>query len=159
MKFDPATGAITCNVSISPLTGSGGYYYTNQYVIDIQDLGASAGEERYRLINWTTAGSSSNFASRVVSNTTYGRASWTETIYDDSDEQGYSFHTYPHIDFNTGIGVTVAAYGWNGPTAVYERFKLQAYDLYTGETLWDLQLMNQYTADHVTLLTMEKSRY
>jgi hypothetical protein len=165
MKFDPATGAITCNVSISPLTGSGGYYYTNQYVIDIQDLGADAGEDRYRLINWTTEGSSSNFASRVVSNTTYARSSWTSTTYEDSGTQGYRFHTYPHIDFNVGIGVTVAAYGWNGPTAVYERYKLQAYDLYTGETLWDLAVdepiysRSCYVADHGKIAILTQNGY
>jgi hypothetical protein len=165
MKFNPWTGAVTTNVSISPLTGSGGTYYMNQYVLDIQDLGADAGEERYRLINWTTAGSSSNFASRVISNTTYARASWIDTDYGDNAEVGYRFHTYPHIDFNVGIGVTVGAYGWYGPTRVYEQFKIQAYDLYTGETLWDKNIdepiysRSCYVADHGKIAVLTQNGY
>lgn len=163
-KIDETTGAVS-KYSLSPLTGSGGYYYTNQYVITIQDLGEAAGEERYRLINWTTSGSSSDFADRIVGNTTYARSSWTSTTYEDSAEVGYRFHTYPHIDFNVGIGVTVAAYGWNSPTGVYEGYKLQAYDLYTGETLWDLTVdepiysRSCYVADHGKIAILTQNGY
>jgi len=162
-KIDATTGSVS-EYSISPLTGSGGYYYTNQMVMDIQDLGPGA-ENRYRLIKWTTAGSSRTFSSRVISNTTYARASWTSTEYPDSEEQAYRFHTYPHIDFNVGIGVTVGAYGWEGPTRVYEAFKLQAYDLETGHTLWDKNVdipiysRSCYVADHGKIAILTQNGY
>ncbi|PVX26401.1 MAG: hypothetical protein CW691_01585, partial [Candidatus Bathyarchaeum sp.] len=163
-KVDATTGAVS-EYSIAPLTGSGGTYYTNQQVMTIQDLGEDAGEERYRLIKWSTAGTSRTFASRVISNTTYARASWVSTEYEDSATEGYRFHTYAHIDYNVGIGVTVAAHGWNGPTAVYERFKLQAYDLETGETLWDLAVdepiysRSCYVADHGKIAILTQNGY
>ncbi|MFC1487969.1 PQQ-binding-like beta-propeller repeat protein, partial [Thermoproteota archaeon] len=163
-KVNADTGAVT-ERSIAPLTGSGGTYYTNQEVMTIQDLGADAGDERYRLIKWSTAGTSSNFASRVLSNTTYARSSWVSTEYVDSVEVAYRFHTYPHIDFNAGIGVTVGAYGWTGPTRVYEGFKLQAYDLETGVTLWDKDIdipiysRSCYVADHGKIAILTQNGY
>jgi hypothetical protein len=69
IKINPWTGQVTLNVSIAPVTT--GIFHSNQYVISVQDLGAAAGANRYRLINWTTQGSSANFSSRMVSNTSY----------------------------------------------------------------------------------------
>jgi hypothetical protein len=163
-KVNIDTGAVS-EYSIAPLTGSGGTYYTNQEVMDIQDLGEAAGENRYRLIKWTTAGTTRTFASRVLSNTSYARSSWVSTDYPDSAEQAYRFHTYPHIDFNVGIGVTVGAYGWEGPTRVYEAFKLQAYDLETGVTLWDKNVdipiysRSCYVADHGKIAVLTQNGY
>jgi hypothetical protein len=52
-KVNPWTGVAT-NISISTTPSlSSTTYYMNQYVLSIQDLGASAGANRYRLINWT----------------------------------------------------------------------------------------------------------
>jgi len=70
-KINPLTGALAGNYSISPLSGGTFHNQIGGYVVNIQDLGAAAGAERYRLINWTTRGSSNNFTSRIVSNTTY----------------------------------------------------------------------------------------
>ncbi|MFC1488198.1 PQQ-binding-like beta-propeller repeat protein, partial [Thermoproteota archaeon] len=163
-KVNVDTGAVT-ERSISPLTGSGGTYYTNQEVMTIQDLGADAGDERYRLIKWSTAGTSSNFASRVLSNTTYARSSWVRTEYEDDAEVAYRFHSYGHIDYNVGIGVTVGAFGWTGPTRVYEGFKLQAYNLETGVTLWDKTIdipiysRSCYVADHGKIAVLTQNGY
>jgi hypothetical protein len=74
-KINPTTGALAGNYSITPLSGG---TFTNQiggYVINIQDLGAAAGDQRYRLINWTTRGTSNSLTTRIVSNTTYQRSS------------------------------------------------------------------------------------
>jgi hypothetical protein len=68
-KYNPSTGAVTTNISISPLTSA--TYYMNGYALSVQDLGASKAPNRYRLINWTTFGSSSNMASRIASNISY----------------------------------------------------------------------------------------
>ena len=52
LKINPLTGAIATNVSISPLTGTGGTYYMNEYVLAIQNIGNTS-SPNYRLINWT----------------------------------------------------------------------------------------------------------
>ena len=163
-KVNVATGAVS-EYSIAPLTGSGGTYYSNQEVMTIQDLGADAGDDRYRLIKWSTAGTSRTFSSRVTSNTTYARSSWVRTEYEDDAEVAYRFHTYAHIDYNVGIGVTVGAFGWEGPTRVYEGFKLQAYNLETGETLWDKTIdepiysRSCYVADHGKIAVLTQNGY
>jgi len=81
-KINPLTGALTGNYSIAPLSGGTFMNQINGYVVNIQDLGASAGANRYRLINWTTRGTgnltqtvSGVTTTRIVSNTTYQRSS------------------------------------------------------------------------------------
>ncbi len=74
-KINPMTGALSSNISISPMSGGVFHNQIGGYVLGIQDLGTAAGDQRYRLINWTTRGTSSNFTSRIVSNTTYLRSS------------------------------------------------------------------------------------
>jgi hypothetical protein len=108
----------------SRFSSIGGDYYTNQEVMAIQNIGNETHPD-YRLIKWTTAGSSRDFASRILSNTTYGRSSWMYTDYGDNAEVAYRFHSNALIDFTVGIGVVVATSGWNGPTRVYERYQIQ----------------------------------
>jgi hypothetical protein len=70
IKYNPSTGAITLNVSISPLTSA--TYYMNGYALSVQDLGSSFSlDQRYRLINWTTFGTSSTFSSRIIGNISF----------------------------------------------------------------------------------------
>jgi hypothetical protein len=66
-KINPYTGAVTFNMSLSFL--SSGTIYNNGLVLSTQTINASRGE--YRLINWTTAGSSTNFATRIFSNVSW----------------------------------------------------------------------------------------
>ncbi|HLN46123.1 MAG TPA: PQQ-binding-like beta-propeller repeat protein [Candidatus Sulfotelmatobacter sp.] len=121
MKVNPWTGALSVNVSISPLTGGGGTF-VNQiegYALAIQDLGSSAGANRYRLINWTTAGSTSNFTARIISNTTYAMSS-LPSLYDLESGYGASVSS-----------VTPPAMGaWYGTTVL-------GYNLKTGQLLWN----------------------
>jgi hypothetical protein len=117
-KYNVLTGAMTANISIAPMTGTGGTYYKNGYVLGIQDLGADAGADRYRLINWTTLGTSANFASRVVSNTTYARS---------------ALPTNQLTDWNVGIGCTLGTISGGG---MYMGQNITAYDLKTGRELW-----------------------
>jgi len=119
LKYNPNSGLLMYNFSIAPMTGSGGTYYMNGYVLGIQDLGADAGAERYRLINWTTLGTSSNFADRVISNTTYARN---------------ALPTANLIDWNVGIGCTVTGISQGG---IYTGMTLTAYNLITGVSLWN----------------------
>jgi len=117
IKYSPATGALIGNYSIDPLTGSGGTYYKNGYVLGIQDLGAAAGANRYRLINWTTIGSSSTLASRIRSNTTYARSS------------------FPSInDWVGGVGATTSKTMVSGAP---DQTTVTAFNLWTGEQLWN----------------------
>ncbi len=97
-KIDPYTGAVTFNMSLPALAS--GTIYNNGLVLSTQTINASRGE--YRLINWTTAGSSTNFATRIFSN-----VSWPTNMAPGG--QGLS------ADFNTGVAVgTVAGiYGSN----------------------------------------------
>jgi hypothetical protein len=93
-KINPLTGAVTANISLSPLTS--GTFYNNQYVLSVQDLGATAGANRYRLINWTTAGSSTTLSARVV-----GNISWPTATAPGA--QGLI------ADFETGVAVGTVA--------------------------------------------------
>ena len=134
MKINLWTGAVSLNVSIAPLTGSGGTYYKNEYVLGVNDLGPAAGAERYRLINWTTAGTTTNFTARIVSNTTYARS---------------SLPTY--IDWSTGIGVTSADVKGEATLSV-DATILTAYSLQTGVMLWNQTVepnyLSTFVADH-----------
>ena len=84
IKINPLSGAVTLNV-----TGlaNGGYYsstpigptgfatalnglYKDPYALTTQILGTGA-NIRYNLINWTTAGTETNFTKRIVSNITW----------------------------------------------------------------------------------------
>jgi hypothetical protein len=120
MKIDPWTGALNVNVSISPLTGSGGTYYMNEYVLYVQNLGNSVpAAQRYRLINWTTAGSTDNFTARIISNTTYASSSLPSLI-----------------DFNAGMGATVSSIT-NTATGTPQQTQIMAYNLITGQQMWN----------------------
>jgi hypothetical protein len=69
-KWNPWTGQLTVNVSVSPLTGT----FHNQ--MEGYVLGVVGG----RLINWTTAGTTTNVTARIVSNTTYSGSSLPSLI-------------------------------------------------------------------------------
>ncbi|PVX25608.1 MAG: hypothetical protein CW691_03975, partial [Candidatus Bathyarchaeum sp.] len=128
-KFDPWSGVMTVNVSISPLT-SGTYYQnsygrdTDPYVLSVQNIGNQSNPE-YRLINWTTRGSTSNFESRVISNTTYARSSLPS-----------------YIDWSVGLGANVGIISevgvWTGQT-------LTGFNAYTGEEIWDIEIPGEPT--------------
>jgi hypothetical protein len=66
LKINPWTGAVTTNV-----TGMSGTLIGN-YVITIQTNNTATGP---RWINWTTVGTSANFASRIMDNRTYNSTS------------------------------------------------------------------------------------
>jgi hypothetical protein len=109
IKWNPYTGAVTLNISVSPLAGT----FHNQregYV-----LGVVSG----RLINWTTAGSTTNVTARIVSNTTYSGSSLPSVI-----------------DWNSGYGAAVSSLTPAGLGAWYGT-SIQGYNLYKGAMLWN----------------------
>jgi hypothetical protein len=119
-KYDPWTGAMVGNFSIAPMTGSGGIYYMNGHVLGVQDLGAAAGANRYRLINWTTFGNSNSFAQRIQNNITWPWNSLPETT-----------------DYGRGVAVqTSKSFVSGAPNMTTVR----AASLITGQQLWQVDL-------------------
>ncbi len=117
-KYNPYTGAMVCNVSIAPMTGSGGTYYMNGYVLGVQNLGTSVPTaQRYRLINWTTYDVSANFTTRIMSNTSYASSALPS-----------------RIDWQVGLGATVTSVNEGG---AYVALTVRGYNLLTGVQLWE----------------------
>jgi outer membrane protein assembly factor BamB len=123
-KWDPWTGVMNCNVSLAPSTDnvSSGTYYQNSFARDTDPLVYSVqtlrhgGVTEYRLINWTTRGTSANFTDRIRSNTTYVRSSLPTLI-----------------DYTTNLGASVSSIT---VASAYVGETLTGYDLITGQTLW-----------------------
>ena len=119
-KYDPWTGGMSANISIAPMTGSGGTYFMNGHVLGVQDLGAAAGANRYRLINWTTFGTTTNFAARIQSNITWPWSSLPDTT-----------------DYQVGISAqTSKSFAAGAPNMTTVR----AASLKTGQQLWEVAL-------------------
>jgi hypothetical protein len=144
IKYRPSTGLVRTNVSISPLTT--GTYYMNGYALSVQDLGATLpAEQRYRLINWTTLGTTTSLASRIMSNISWPMSSLPGTI-----------------DYNVGIAARVTNWQRAG---VYYAVNVTGISLKTGSILWDKTLLDtsEYSgttdmADHgkIVVLTLNK---
>ena len=134
MKVNPFTGALAGNYSIAPLTGSGGIFH-NQIggcVVSVQDLGAAAGVQRYRLLNWTTQGSSTTLAGRIITNTTYAISSIPLAAFG-GGAQGYM------IDWNVGYRIeTTTLTSQPDPFSPRVGTNLKGFSLPTGQMLWDV---------------------
>ena len=61
-KYDPWTGRQTASVP-----AMSGTFYAEPFVLSVQNLGGG----NYRLINWTTTGTDSNFTNRIISNVSF----------------------------------------------------------------------------------------
>jgi hypothetical protein len=150
-KIDPWTGALTGNYSIAPL--SGGTYYKNEQVLNIQDLGAAAANApggRYRLINWTCVGTLANLTTstgtRILSNTSYARSSLPTLA-----------------DYNAGFGATVTGLSEDG---AYTGITISGFNLWTGASLWNWtdKEVTQYSgscnvADHGKIAVLTQQGY
>jgi hypothetical protein len=116
LKFNAYTGVMTSNISIAPLDS--GTYYMNGYALSVQNTGDFINPS-YRLINWSTGGTGTSFASRIVSNISWPLSS-IGTVQ----------------DFNVGVVADVAsltpeaAGAWVGTSVV-------AVSLKTGQVLWN----------------------
>jgi hypothetical protein len=146
-KWDPWTGEMTANV-----TAMDGTFYQSSYardteptVLSVQNIGNQTNPE-YRLIKWTTRGSTDNFESRVLSNTSYARSSLPS-----------------YIDFNVGLGANVNPISTAG---VWTGMSFIGYNLTTGEQLWDTEITDEpmYSpvctiADHGKVATVSGHGY
>jgi hypothetical protein len=123
ITFNAMTGAVTQNVSISPLTT--GTCYANNLFYSVQNIGTTA-SPNYRLINWTvtgavgagSAGYAVNYALTVLSNTTWPWSSFPSTV-----------------DYQSGVAVTVTSITNTG-TQVGSTTNVTAASLSTGQVLW-----------------------
>ena len=109
IKINPWTGLVTTNV-----TGMAGTFHSNNYVLSVQTNNTAAG---YRLINWTTSGTSTNFASRIISN-----VSWP------INSLGTAY------DLNTGVAVTAVGTGSTGGAFLQQN--ITGISMSTGKVLW-----------------------
>ncbi len=120
-KYDPWTGAMVANVSIAPMTGTGGIYYMNGYALGVQDLGANLSlATRYRLINWTTFGASNNFTTRIQGNITW------------------PWNSIPEItDYNAGVSIlTTKSFVSGAPNST----TIAAANINTGQLMWTVSV-------------------
>ena len=116
IKYSPFSGAISLNVSISPLTSA--TYYMNGFALGVQNLGNSIpAAQRYRLINFTTFETSSNFATRVMNNISWPFSSLPSTV-----------------DLNAGVAVQISGITQGGG---YVGQTLVGASLTTGAVLWN----------------------
>jgi hypothetical protein len=145
-KYDPWTGAMVANISIAPMTGTGGTYFMNGYVLGVQDLGSTLPtDSRYRLINWTTFGTSTNFTTRIQSNITWPWSSIPDTT-----------------DYNVGISVLTAK---NFVAGAPNKTDVRAASVITGRQLWQTSLSEwQYStstdyADHGKYAMLSEQGY
>ena len=136
IEVDPLTGAIVRNN-----TGMSGNFYNNPYVLTVQDLGASAGTNRYRLINWTAeimrkgstpVGDDNNFTSRIQKRS-------DGTLFNVS----YPFSSLGTCDFNAGISVTSQSIT-DSASGITMQTRLIGVSLLTGQVMWNI------TTDHVS---------
>jgi outer membrane protein assembly factor BamB len=121
LKWDPATGALAYNISISPVTSA--TYYAPTLALSVQDLGSSLpSDQRYRLINWTTGGTTSNFTARVL-----GNVSWPFSGL------GNGFSNV--ADYEAGL---IASCSWASPPGPQWCIgvDITVTDLVTGQNLW-----------------------
>jgi len=131
-KINPYTGAITLNVTgMSPqLIGgvqggsSTGGFYADPNVLTIQTVGT-----RNFLIKWTTAGSSTNFTSRIITNISIP---FTLPTYP-GGILGYAGYAF---DFENDIAVWMVGLSPAG-LGVYYGTYMQAITMSTGQLLWN----------------------
>jgi PQQ-like domain len=156
-KINPYTGALAGNYSISPLSGGTLFNQLGGYYLTVQNLGSSIpADQRYRLINWTSRGTSSSLASRIVSNISWP---WSQLPNTYASATGILV-----ADFNAGIAAYVTRTYQPGSN-IYWTVNVTAASLTTGQMLsWKVALPDEGTyssscilADHgkVAFLTQK----
>ena len=131
LKWDPFTGAIVVNITGQPLGfalqqsgggglfgGAGNFLYNDPYALSLQTLGNTTNPSYY-LINWTIAGTSDNFTTRILNNITWPR------------------NTLGTVDFDEGVAVTA---NWANPPGPQWciGYDIQSVDLKTGAVLFHI---------------------
>ncbi len=110
-KYNANTGAQTLNMSISPLTSA--IHYMAGYALGVQNMGSG----QYRLINFTTSGTTTNFTNRIASNISWPLSSVPATS-----------------DFTLGIAASFGR-GLIGQTGTTTEQRLVTVDMRTGQVI------------------------
>ncbi len=147
IKYNPSTGGVTVNVSIPTWASVSGFsssiYYSNGYAIGVQEMNATGGPGEfgtptagiYRLINWTTFGTTNNFTARIISN-----ISWPAGYLGDMVDfgSGRSFRVAETSWFDTPVtGFPYAYIPYDNASGIRYGTRIKAFDLKTGAELWD----------------------
>ena len=134
LKYDPYTGAVNVNVSISPLSSA--TYYMNGYALSVQNLGGG----NYRLINWTTTGTSTTLASRIRNNITWPFSSLGQVDY----EAGYAVNA---------PGVTIPAVG------IPNDARVEIANLVTGQLVHNITVSKGFGTFSASTLVADHGKY
>lgn len=136
LKTNAYTGAAS-NYSISPISGGTLCNQLGGYVLSLQTLGNTTNPQ-YRLINWTTRGTSTSIASRIVSNITWPWNQLPTNTY--SSAVGMCV-----ADFNAGIAAYITRTYQNGSN-IYWNINVTAASLTTGQLLpWKVVITDDAT--------------
>lgn len=164
-KINPYTGAVTLNVTaLVPqlIGGSQGSvaqtgFYKDPFVMSIQTIGSGANTS-YRLINWTTAGSSTNFTSRIMGNVSLP---FPNVIFA-GGLRGYAGYA---ADYEANVLVWMNGLAPTG-LGVYHGTWMMGADMTTGQLLWNKTYEETrystaaFTADHgLVACVMEEGNY
>lgn len=149
IKWDPPTGRVAVNVSIPTFATT--EYYMNGYALSVQTVNTTGGPGEfgtskagiYRLINWTTFGSSADFSSRIVSN-----ISWPmSTLGNFAAMRDYEYGIVYRVEEISWFDTPVTGFPWayvfyDNATGMRYGTRIQAYSLKTGQMLWDKSFDN-----------------
>ena len=118
IRIHPYTGAVVLNLSITPLTT--GTIYRDPFLLTVQDLGSNqSAANRYRLINWTMAGTGTNFTARIMNN-----ISWP-------------FSSLGTCDFDAMVAVTTQGKTPTGAGVAMDAY-IMAASITSGKLLWNV---------------------
>jgi len=123
IAYNPWNGAVNYNISIAPMT-TGTYIANPSVFLSIQDMGANAGANRYRLINWTVTGDIAfpamiNRRLGIISNITWPVSSLGT------------------VDFEANIAVSASGITPSSTGVAYAQ-RLVGINLSTGQVLWNV---------------------
>ncbi len=164
-KINPWTGAITLNVTAMGPQLLGGIqgsvaqtgFFQDPYVLSIQTVGTGITAQNF-LINWTTAGSSANFATRIMDNVSI-------PVYVPSFPAGILGYSTFAPDFQTNMIFWMAGMAPFG-LGVYHGTWIKGIDMSTGQLVWNMTYptMTRYStacfgADHGTVVCLMEGGY
>jgi hypothetical protein len=138
LKWDPYSGNLVANVTLptglSAQSAGAGFFgaggtpiYANPYVLSIQTIGSGA-STTYRLINWTVAGTDSNFTNRIQP-----KAGTPDGLWNIS----WPRSSMGTVDFDAGLAVTASWANPPGPQWCIG-YDIQSVDLQTGQELFHI---------------------
>ena len=132
ISYDPWVGRVNYNISIAPLTT--GTFFSDPYFLSVQDLGAAAGANRYRLINWTIQRSYYDYiAPSGSADTSY---SFPPTV-SVANNITWQFSSLGTVDYEAGIAVNTAGVTTSSVGAAYSQ-RIMGESMTTGQVLWNI---------------------